>query len=544
MTDKWTIKNVYCAYVDNQPYLYTSEDVDIIRGQDVAKRDIVTGWQVLPNMMWSHLCTPKQWAEFVINNEAYHVDGVDITLFSPIPITTTLAIQRTNQFAAFNNCTYMWGYTDDIYETSWHNWLSGEYHEHLNLAFKEGAFYQGDMNPQQGTQPDYTWSRYKFPTYVWKRNNQRTGFDNVWGQGKASSGVYDTFAGEADENAPIPAGVYWDPLCRPDSLQELRAGKNSMKFSWKCHDCDAGKFYNLDQLIMWSPWTTAGPYCAGARPQQFIKYQQVDPDEAMTRGKAATTQHLPIPGTNFVPFQDYTIPDFSHVPIVPNVWWWHEMKGSIIDREFNGMWRKADKYWCGTEQEQYKYPPMQHFVKGIPLFDATNALIRTATQVSVLTELHLTVKKRRSAYFCPTWGPFSGQQLYYHNRRHQIYQPGVIRYRTGGMRRTWQNECRYYEDKSSTTAGTQSRNRENQLTQRMDPYSTMGRVVADNSVPPARSIEDSVTEHENRPSIEITISQTAPTTYKLKPRPRTITTRTEPKDSDIEMLEHTSMTKM
>lgn len=114
--------------------------------------------------------------------------------------------------------------------------------------------------------------------------------------------------------------------------------------------------------------------------------------------------------------------------------------------------QKIDKYYCGTEREQYIYPPNQWFAKGLPLFDAQDQLIRTSTQCAVKMTLSLSCKKRRSALYCPTWGPFAGRQLYHLDAKSRIYQPAMIKYRTAGMRRTWQNMNRWGVGSTDNTA--------------------------------------------------------------------------------------------
>ena len=135
------------------------------------------------------------------------------------------------------------------------------------------------------------------------------------------------------------------------------------------------------------------------------------------------------------------------MPIVPTTHFWHEIKNSIIDwtgensADYTDIpfFKKSNKYWCGTEGEAYKYPPCQWFCKGIPIYDAANSLIKTTTQISFKITITLEGKKRRSAYFAPTYGPTSGDQLYYQGNKKGIFQPACIRYRTGGRRRAWQN---------------------------------------------------------------------------------------------------------
>nr|QKE55006.1 MAG: capsid protein [Parvoviridae sp.] len=475
MTDKHVITNVYCAYFDNDLHRYPSDDVPVLYLSDEKGRYQYTGWHVAPNVTWDHFVTPKQWAEMCINYEAYHVEGMKLTIFNPVPITTNIAIQRTNLFAAFNNCTYLWGYEDDLYETSNFPWCNLNKADRLNLAFKEGAYVWGNMgsigNASADTAVDasnYRIKRYKWPIYRWRVPDHRTPHENVWGQGMEGNGVFFAYkTGVSSGKLPSPSGIYWDPLNRPDHIKELRAGKNAMSFNWECAPCDSGKFFNLDQLASWIPWTPAGPYCGARRPGTHTFAYGEDPDQLTTFGLAQSAQSESASGTTgVIPWQDYTIPNFAYIPVVPNSWFWKEMHNSIVESD-TGVYPKdkPDLYCNGTEYENYKYPPAQWFCKGIPLLDGSDQLIKTTTQASVKVELILQCKKRRSALFCPTWGPFAGKQLYHHDSSSRIYQPNMLRYRTAGARRSWQNWNRWYRTGQDNTQQQQV-----QAHPREDPY--------------------------------------------------------------------------
>lgn len=446
MAEDHVITNVYMTYVRNNPYLYPTLDQRTITSANKNARSCPTGWHIIPNMLWRHFCKPRQWNELMINYEEYSVVGCKFTIFNPIPITTNLAIQRTNLFAAFNNCTYINTYEDSLYETSWHPWLTGAgvQADTLNLMYKEGCFYTGANTSTDQSQPqNYQTYKYYMPEYYWDRQCSLTATSDVWSQGiSGSAGVFDVYTStptgaQGFSQTPVPAGILWDPFERPEHIGELRAGKNSCTFSWTAHDCDQGKWYNLDRLAQYTTWSAAGPYCGLHREKTGIKYTDTDPERLVSWGKhVRTTGSTTGQGQNW---EDYTIPNWAHCPIVPNAWFWQEIKTSCADYNMALAWEKIDKYWGGTESEQFRYPPHQMFMKGIPLWDAGISLIRTETQVSVKAELILKVKKRRSAYYCPTYGPLSGEQLYYHNRDNLIFQEGFVRYRTGGTRRTWQN---------------------------------------------------------------------------------------------------------
>lgn len=284
----------------------------------------------------------------------------------------------------------------------------------------------------------------------------RTIFENVWSQGKqGQAGVHDVATGTADSmlregKLVSPAGIFWDPLNRPEEIGELRAGKNSIGFNWNVHSSDEDKWFNLDLIAAYTMWSTDGPYCGIGRPGTFKDTSSMDPAVASTYGLASKS-FTDSNGENATDYADYTVPNYANMPLLPTKWFWKELESSVMDwlpgqtsatsSSNVPWWWKANKYWSGTEKESALYPPCQWFCKGIPLYDTANSIIRTSTQISFEIKLVLEGKKRRSAYYCPTYGPISGQQLYQHGNDKLIYQPACIRYRTAGMRRTWQNMC-------------------------------------------------------------------------------------------------------
>nr|QTE03948.1 MAG: capsid protein [Psittacidae Chaphamaparvovirus] len=429
MAEKHTISNCYSVYFGNAPYVYPSDATPDI----FTTAKINTGWHVAPNLLWRHFVSPKQWAELNIAYEAYHVDSISCTVFNMIPMTTQLAIQGTSVFTAFNNTIYALGYTDELYETSWEPWTlnqSGTGEDNLNkygvnLAWKEGQIQTPGSNN--------TYMLNKWPVYLWKAAHTRTTNRETWANWYAIGSGDGVWACGNQGNC-WPSGMFWDPMNMPDKLQELRPGKNAISFSWNTHPCDDNKWYNLDQLISWYPWTPTGPYRLNTRPGQILLSNSGDPDRLATQNQGAA----PLTGTSVIQQQinDYTIPNLALQPIVPFGWWFKELQNSLVqERNIN----QADLWFCGTEAELYKYPPHQWFVKMIPLFNESGQHIEVHAQCSVKISISLQCKKRRSAYFGPTWGPFNWRNTYSAQTPMQCYQPSMARYRTGGMRRSWQN---------------------------------------------------------------------------------------------------------
>lgn len=425
--DTFSITNSYVAYIRNMPYIYPNDNVRTMG--DSTPNLYNTGWHILPTMLWKHFVTPKQWMELLIKAEAYHVDSISTTLFNMVPMTTQLAIQGTNVFTAFNNTIYAMGYTDELYETSWQNWFPQDaFNLQHSLLYKEGL-----VCVPNGTEK----KRNMLPEYSWRIPNPRGCGNNTYncfydaGTGGWSA-VYPSGSTETNTSNfdGRPTGVLWDPMNRPDKLMELRPGKNAISFSWSCHPTDDSKWFNLDMIAQWYPYTPEGPYnVARPRPGQYHYTTEQDPDRVASRWERAT------------PINDYTMPNYADLPVVPMAWWWQEMKESISPANLKTGWQLQymDLFFTGTEREQYMYGPYQHFVKIIPIFDSAGTHIECSALIGVKQTLNLKIKQRRSALFAPTWGPFNWYNTYSAKTSDLNFTGAWIRYRTAGMRRTWQN---------------------------------------------------------------------------------------------------------
>ncbi|UKZ02557.1 capsid protein [Psittacine chaphamaparvovirus 2] len=441
MADDWHVANTYMAYISNKPYIYPTDYNDVMD----ASTSLNTGWCIIPNLNFSHFMTPKQWTEFVIQNEAYTVSGTKCTIFNMIPMTTQLAIQNTSIFTAFNNTIYALGYIDKLYETGWENWnnITSPLNWSYNLLRKEGlAAVPNTQNNQ----------RMVLPVYQWPLPHSRTttattwAFDNASGNigfGVWPAGFLNTLLSKYQT---VPTGVVWDPLNMPNELMELRPGKNAMTFSWEPHECDTGRWYNLDRLASLWPHVPEGPY-GPQRPGSYKLTSQLDPDRLASRWQNVQLSSGSS-NTNRGLINDYTICDYSDLPIVPCGWFWEEISHSIVqDTPATGTGTaqktnpilKPNMFNPGTEYEKWKYPPTQWFTKMIPLFDTNNTLVEIWANVSIKIELFLKVKKRRSAIYAPTWGPIAWKNVYSAQNKDKNFIEAYIRYRTGGARRTWQN---------------------------------------------------------------------------------------------------------
>nr|QTE03846.1 MAG: capsid protein [Nandayus nenday Chaphamaparvovirus] len=406
MAEDFVIENTYMAYISNAPYVYPNDSTD----KYVKHATISTGWHVIPNQLWRHVATPKDWYHLQINAEAYHVKSQEITVFNMVPMTTQLAIQGNTLFTAFNNTIYALAYTDDLYETGYEPWReSNDFNVYsAQLAWKEG---------QRPVYKNTSSKRNDLPKYNFLIADSLTTSSNTWSCSNQD-------AGQGCWPSPQrPTGLFWDPLNRPENIQELRPGKNAVHFTWHCHETDSNIWFNMDGLAHWYPNVPTGPYgLVRPRVKHLGKYD--DPN-------LIATQLQQTPNIN-----DYSLPNFNTVPITPNAWFWKELQQSLVDTD---LAQKPNLHFPGTEYEQYKYPIMQHFIKMIPLFDPNNVHIEITANVSIKIKTVVSYKKRRSAIFAPTWGPFNWRSLYSSAIDDGNFMPSMIRYRTAGARRTWQN---------------------------------------------------------------------------------------------------------
>nr|QTE04128.1 MAG: capsid protein [Grus japonensis Chaphamaparvovirus] len=415
MAETFTVSHNYMAYINNKPMQYPNDDHQVV--DDTVKYR--TGWQLIPNMLFAHYFTPKDWLNLMTNYEAYTVAGITATVYNMVPMSTQLAIGGQSIFTAFNNCIYAMGYTDKHYETPWFPWLDpNNMNYNPNLIYKEGR--KGRYN-----QNDFI--NYSLPEYEWTFPRSYTSTAETWAMNN------ETGTSTWPQKQKHPSGLHWDPLNEPSEIMELRPGKNAMSYSWNPHPCDEGKWYNLDGIATIHPWTATGPYNAKQRPQTWRQRAVDDPNELSSQWQ--TEQ----------PTNDYTIPNLALQPIVPCNWWWKEMQQSIIIPDVEGarthLWKMTDLLYPGTEKEMWHYPPTQWFLKMIPLFTQEGTLVEMHANVSIKVELTLKVKKRRSAIFCPTQGPFPWRSFYSAKSLDRNFFPSLVRARTGGMRRTWQNEA-------------------------------------------------------------------------------------------------------
>lgn len=421
-----TFTNVQCTYITNQPHEYFKQEWDEYENGAT----ISTGWHVIPNQLVSHFVTPKQWYELMIKAEAIRPLKIEIDCFNLIPQTETLNIQGTTPFWGFNNCVYAISYVDDCYETDYYNWMlmdrDGTKKQHPpnttpNLFYKEG---------RQINLAGNGWLQQTLPLYGWRAPLYRVHSDRTWGNFSEYSS-YTTYPYKAGNAHPakIPAGIMWDPLNRPDCIRELRPGKNNLHFEFTYPD---SPMFNTDRLAYTWPYAADGPYNGNQRPNAYEQTHECDPDEL-----ASQREQDP-------PLNDYTMPDFENMPIVPCGWWWIELNQSIVDDASAYSMRKPNKSHPGLETQTACITAPQWFIKIMPLWRATSlgqtpTLVDCYAQMSMRSKIVYEYIPRKSAIYAPTWGPWGWLDLYSHTPWRRSFRESYIRARTSGRRRTWQN---------------------------------------------------------------------------------------------------------
>lgn len=176
-----------------------------------------TGWAYIPNIRYDNWLTMKQWFDLVTNHNKFIIHSCECVVQNMIPLTDNLSIAQDTTFMSFNNSIYALGYTDNHYET-----FPKEYSTKWELLWREGISYK-----QNGTevQPD---EKMTLPNYVHY--------------------LPTVLAGQPQRSVPFT--IYaWDPFCTPSSIQELRPGKNAIKFSWERSGSDDSNWVNTNTFF-------------------------------------------------------------------------------------------------------------------------------------------------------------------------------------------------------------------------------------------------------------------------------------------------------
>lgn len=193
-----TYENCASVYFNNnfnKMFAMTNVTANVTADQD-------TGWHFIPNQTYSNWLTPRQWFDLITNHDKFKLHSCEVTVQNMIPLTDQLSIGQDTTFMTFNNTIYALGYTDKHYET---NFVT----QSFSPIWKEGV----SFDATGGTK-----TKVILPQYQHKlaKVNQE--------------GVCSSYA--------------WDPFIHPQSLMELRPGKNAIKYMWSADPVDNDKWYS------------------------------------------------------------------------------------------------------------------------------------------------------------------------------------------------------------------------------------------------------------------------------------------------------------
>lgn len=380
---EFSIQTLRSIYITNQPYYYP---VPFFRATGTGTTNeqvgsfaplINTGWHIIPNLLWGHICRPREWYEMLIKYEAIQVTGIKCRLFNPIPIQTATAFQGNATFPAFNNTVYALAYNDDIYETPWFNWWCKAYSSsndkrdmfyEWNPAYKEGAI-PAQLTTSFATIPEGQCAQQRqkynetagvmsYPKEFTTRTHQsdensfmekiklrRQFLPIYWYSFPFKQYINNSNVGASwhDLSSDFEyayndcSGIFWDPLNRPDELMELRPGKNMIEFGWNIHEADSHIWFNLDRIASLTPYgrpralhVDPGCWNMPFTPRMIDprgpgnsvnRYDYLKYTGLMKQGETITVQR-----EQMAPESGMSIPDWRRWPVVPSRWFYEELR--------------------------------------------------------------------------------------------------------------------------------------------------------------------------------------------------------------------------
>lgn len=207
------------SYMNSNVYYLDSKYNTLFCGSTVTGAENVwrqqTGWCFIPNNRYDNWLTHKQWFDLVTNHNKFIPHSCEIIVQNMIPLTDSLSIAQDTTFMSFNNTIYALGYQDNKYECNMR-----EENSYPELYWREGITYK-----QNGNAPAQD-KKLTLPEYL--HYLPMVKLANVW----------------------RPYTIYaWDPFCSPESIMELRPGKNSLVFSWKRSGADDGNWVSTQAFF-------------------------------------------------------------------------------------------------------------------------------------------------------------------------------------------------------------------------------------------------------------------------------------------------------
>lgn len=298
-----------------------------------------TGWHFIPNSRFCDYLNPAQWFDLVTNHETARLLDVECLAQNLIPLTDQLAIQQTTTFVSFNNTIYALCYSDDCNETvAQTNKQQNAHPIHCREGISISA--TGDVS-----------DKLYLPDYV----------------------HYTPPLGTGAQNSVLPGKNYfWDPLTRASKLQELRPGKNSVRFHWSVHDMDKHIIWNLG-LGSWTHPLEADSSTNTQVPQYMD----------MIHYNTYTAQLTPLSYAVADTFRNQYPPD-TKTGLYP-------IGNTQYDLQ-NALW---------ASQNGFKHPIQNWFIKMVPIFDSNKALLKHEAQICIVKRIRFEVTPRKSAVNMP-----------------------------------------------------------------------------------------------------------------------------------------------
>lgn len=339
-------------------YLKNNYNTYVTTGADPV--DVVTGWQRIPNNRLFHYLDPKEWQKIVYTSKAFRVKSLSVKVMNMIPITTNVALNQNATLTTFNNTIYAMAYDDKTLTSRWQLDDEEEHVSYKNLWTREGIKVKAD-----GTVD----GKMFLPPYSHKQ----------------------VCRGDCS---------FWDPLSDATNIKELRPGKNAVEFHWENkRPGPTLKFYGSGQHT--------GPYTATTPP-----FQTNDLDSVFSTGTKAP-------------------PDATYQTMISEggskIQHWTRSNYTSLGRDQASNWRnpanqREDDDPLGfIETHNVRHdiddpdPLPNWFMKLVPLFDDSNALISGEAQVLIqwTMEYETTPRVNLLTHVVPDWAdPFSVAQYY------------------------------------------------------------------------------------------------------------------------------------
>lgn len=280
-----------------------------------------TNWHFIPNQTYRDYMNNKDVYELLDKHHAFRPVHCSTTIQNLIPMSDQLAIQQDTTFLTFNNTIYALCYQDKNQET-------------LNTVYNGWTMYNregANIDPATGNpiQKQYC------PTYTHQIYNIR-------------------------KNTSAPQGAFWDPLTNASCIQELRPGKNAVKYEWSVSGND-------NRIWMDTSMITA-----------FIGVQN---NSFRTQFYDVSSGNL---GGDFVTFPTKAGDNAFN------------LKG--IQGQTN--WKTTTQY--ATSGLTYEHAIPMIFIKMIPLFDPKNNLMPHEGQICIYNTITFEVKPTMDMTNIPT----------------------------------------------------------------------------------------------------------------------------------------------